>query len=312
MLQSSIDVSVRAMEGAGQKYAANAAATNLFLNPAFVEECQQRFGLSYHVSYAFNCAHNVSFAGKDVLEVGGSLPPGFVFDVLGAKTWTAIETPDYEDELAEAGGLTHKGTLLHTDTDVIPTKGFGTPFAARYNFSLANIEDLPESHREKYDLVFSIATFEHVQKMPAALDRMHQALKPGGKLFSFFSPIWSAHDGHHFPEIADASGRPVDRSIIPPWGHLLAPPPEMYRFLCTRTDPETAGTMVYYIYHASFINRLFTEDYIAYIAQTPFRVTNLTRAFTTTVPPNIQSALTTLYPGRKHFDNNGLYIILEK
>lgn len=292
--------------------AEHTTAANMFTSPAFVEECCRRFGLSYHVSYAFNCAQSVSFAGKHVLEVGGSLPPGFVFDILGAQSWTAIETPDYEDSLAAAGGITHKGTLLHTDTEVVPTRGFGTPLAAPYSFLLADIEDLPQSHHEKYDLVFSIATFEHVQKLPTALDRMYQALKPGGKLFSFFAPIWSAHDGHHLPEMVDASGRRVDRSVIPPWGHLLVRPPEMYRYLCTRTDPETAGTMVYYIYHASFINRLFTEDYIGYIAQTPFKVISLTRAFTAPVPPNTQFALAALHPGHAHFDNNGLYMILEK
>jgi SAM-dependent methyltransferase len=286
--------------------------TNRFLNQAFVEECRQRFGLSYHVSYAFNCALSVSFAGKDVLEVGGSMPPEFVFDVLGAKSWTGIEAPAYEDSLADAGGITHKGTLLHTETEITSTRGFGEPFAARYNFLIANIEDLPQTHHEKYDLVFSIATFEHIQKMPAALDRMYKALKPGGKLFSFFSPIWSAFDGHHLPEMKDAAGRPIDRSLIPPWGHLFARAPEMYRYLCTRTDPETAGMMIYYIYQAPFINRLFTEDYFSYIAQTPFKALNVTRVFSASVPPNIQNALAALYPGRKHFDNNGLYIVLER
>jgi len=287
-------------------------ATHMFTTPAFVDECRKRFGLSYHVSYAFNCAQSVSFTGKHVLEVGGSLPPEFVFDVLGARTWTAIETPDYEKSLAAAGGITHKGTLLHTDTAVVPTDGFGTPFGKSYNFFLADIEDLPACHREKYDLVFSIATFEHVQKLPVALDRMYQALRPGGKLFSIFAPIWSAFDGHHLPEMVDASNKPVDRSIVPPWGHLLARPPEMYRHLCTRTDPETAGTIVYYIYHAPFINRLFTEDYLAYIANTSFKVIDVSRAFITPVPPNIQSALTAHYPGRRYFDNNGLHMILEK
>lgn len=310
MFQSSASVPARG--GTGETTAEQTTATNIITSPAFVEECRQRFGLSYHISYAFNCAQSVSFAGKHVLEVGGSLPPNLVFDILGAKTWTAIETPDYEDALAEAGGITHKGTLLHMDTDVTPSKGFGTPLAARYNFLLANIEDLPECHHEKYDLVFSIATFEHIQKMPSALDRMYRALKPGGKVFSLFAPIWSAFDGHHLPEMVDVSGRKVDRSMIPPWGHLLARPPEMYRYLCTRTDPETAGTMVYYIYHSPFINRFFTEDYISYIKQTRFKVINLTRAFTAPVPPNIHHTLATLYPGRAHFDNNGLYVILEK
>lgn len=284
----------------------------MFTSPAFIEQCCQRFGLSYHVGYAFNCARTVSFAGKDVLEVGGSLQPAFVFDVLNAKTWTAMETPEYEEALAGADGLTHEGTLLHKDTQIIPNKGYPAPFGERYNFLLANIEDLPECYHEKYDLIFSIATFEHVQKMPAALDRMYRALKPGGKLFSLFSPIWSAYDGHHLPGIIDAAGAPVDRSIIPPWGHLLASPPEMYSYLSTRTDSETAGTMVHYIYQAPFINRFFTEDYISYIAQTKFKVINLTRSFTRAVPPEIQSTLVALHPGRRYFDNNGLYIILEK
>ena len=292
--------------------ASESAAANLFTNPAFVEDCRRRFGLSYHASYAFNCANSVSFAEKDVLEVGGSLPPEFVFDILRAKSWTAVETPDYEDSLSEAGGITHKGTLLHTKTEVTPTRGFGKPLAARYNFLLANIEDLPAEHEQQYDLVFSIATFEHIQKMPEALDRMHRALKPGGKLFSFFSPVWSAHDGHHLPEMSDASGKPIDRSVIPPWGHLLVRPTEMYKYLCTRTDRATAGKMVYYIYQAPFINRFFTEDYLAYIALTPFKVLNLTRVFTTPVPSNTQGVLTALHPGRKYFDNNGLYMILER
>ena len=313
MFQSSVSVVARDREELGQRTAADAAASNLFNSPAFVEECRQRFGLSYHISYAFNCALSVSFAGKDVLEVGGSLPPEFVFDILAAKTWTAVETPDYEDSLAEAGGITHKGTLLHTDTDVIPTQGFGSPFAARYSFLLAKIEDLPECHREKYDLVFSIATFEHVQKMPAALDRMYQALKPGGKLFSLFSPIWSAFDGHHLPEMNDVSGRRVDRSISPSVGTPISLAGRKCTAICAGGPIlRTAGTMVYYIYQAPFINRLFTEDYFSYIAQTPFKVINVARVFSAAVPPNIQSTLAALYPGYAHFDNNGLYMILEK
>ena len=32
-----------------------------------------------------------------------------------------------------------------------------------------------------------------------AIKRMLQYLKPGGKLFTMHSPIWSAFDGHHLP-----------------------------------------------------------------------------------------------------------------
>ena len=246
-----------------------------FEDAAFAKKCRDRFGLSYHVNYAFECARTVSFAGKDVLEVGGSLPPALVSEVLGAKSWTAIETPTYEESLSGADGLTHKGTLLHKETEITPVKGYGAPLSAPYNFFLANIEDLPASHHEKYDLIFSIATFEHIAKMPDALNKMYKALKPGGTLFTIFAPLWSAYDGHHLPGILDATGKPVDRTIIPSWGHLLKSPPEMYHLLCSRTDSETAAKMVYYIYQAPFINRFFTEDYVGYICQTPFRIAQL-------------------------------------
>jgi SAM-dependent methyltransferase len=283
-----------------------------FNDPALADQCKKEFNLSYHIDYAFECARTISFAGKDVLEVGGSLPPKLVFDILGAKSWTALETPDYEQELSEADGLTHQGTLLHKDTSIVPIKGYGTPLSAPYNFFLTTIEDLPEAHHEKYDLVFSIATFEHIQKLPLALDRMYKSLKPGGKLFSLFAPVWSAYDGHHMPGITDASGKPVDRSMIPPWGHLLMRPAEMLKHLCTKTDFDTAALMVFYIYQSPFLNRFFTEDYVGFITQTRFKISHLEGIFMSQPLPELLSKLSQLYPGRAHFANNGVYVRLEK
>ena len=44
------------------------------------------------------------------------------------------------------------------------------------------------------DTAISIATLKTL-----AIKRMLQYLKPGGKLFTMHSPIWSAFDGHHLP-----------------------------------------------------------------------------------------------------------------
>ncbi|MET0114571.1 MULTISPECIES: hypothetical protein [Limnospira] len=82
------------------------------LTESNIAECQAKFNLSYHVSFAHICQNIVGFEGKDVLEVGGSLPEEFVFNYLGVKSWSAIETPDYEKSLKEAGGLSHKGTII--------------------------------------------------------------------------------------------------------------------------------------------------------------------------------------------------------
>jgi cyclopropane fatty-acyl-phospholipid synthase-like methyltransferase len=39
-----------------------------------------------------------------------------------------------------------------------------------------------------FDRIFSIASFEHVHTLGLALEKMHAALAPGGKLFTMFSP----------------------------------------------------------------------------------------------------------------------------
>ena len=142
-----------------------------------IKECQEKFDLTYHVPYAVQCSNAVGFENKDVFEVGGSLPPDFTFDYLKAKSWTALETPEYEEALNDTGGITHKGTLLYGDT-IKAINGFGSVRENKYNFFLANIEKMPDSHFDQYDLVFSIATFEHIHKFPQALNKMYQAIFP--------------------------------------------------------------------------------------------------------------------------------------
>jgi SAM-dependent methyltransferase len=278
-----------------------------------IQECQSKFNLSYHVNFAHICQELVGFENKDVLEVGGSLPHDFVFNYLGVKSWTGIETPDYEKSLQKTGGITHTGTIIK-DIENISDYKFNSNPQGRYNFYLENIEDLPEEHYNQYDLIFSIATFEHIHKLPLALDKMFLALKPGGKLFSMFSPIWSAYDGHHLPNLVDRQGRKFHfgDSPIPPWGHLLMSPPEMYSHLCQFTDKETANLMVYCIYHSPHINRLFTEDYLAYINQTCFTIDKIDLIFTNLIDSERKSKLEQFYPGRKYFQNNGILLIGSK
>jgi SAM-dependent methyltransferase len=278
-----------------------------------IQECQVKFNLSYHVNFAHICQELVGFENKDVLEVGGSLPHDFVFDYLGVKSWTGIETPDYEKSLEEIGGITHTGTIIKDIKNTSDYK-FKHKQQGTYNFYLENIEDLPEEYYNQYDLIFSIATFEHIHKLPLALDKMFLALKPGGKLFSMFSPIWSAYDGHHLPEMVDKQGKKFHfgESPIPPWGHLLMSPPEMYSHLCQFTDKETANLMVYYIYHSPHINRLFTEDYLAYINQSSFVNEKIDLIFTNPIDLKIKSRLEQFHPGKKYFQNNGILLIASK
>jgi glycosyltransferase involved in cell wall biosynthesis/SAM-dependent methyltransferase len=282
------------------------------LTESNISECQAKFNLSYHVPFAHLCQQLVGFEGKDVLEVGGSLPKEFVLDYLNVKSWSALEAPDFEVYLDRVASAAEGSNLGKVDYSAF---GFTDRELVDYNFFAGYIEELPPAYYQKYDLIFSIAAFEHIHKFPLALEKMFLALKPGGQLFSLFSPIWSAHDGHHLPPITEPNqGRTFNfqNSPIPPWGHLLMRPPELCRYLYEHTDKETADAIVYHVYNSPHINRFFTEDYVGFINQSSFIVKRLEPVGQIQIQKNTQENLEKLYPGRTQFTNNGILAVLEK
>ena len=276
------------------------------------ESICQRYGLSYHLGYCQIADRMVGLKGKRVLEVGGSLPRELVLDHFGAQSWLGVEemgywkeciTRDYcQGTLPERPPVDQLAQLERPEE--LPT----------HTIVEGAIEELPGCLSERFDLVFSIACFEHIHRMPAALDAMYRALVPGGKLFAMFSPLWSAPDGHHLPQIRDQYGRlfSFSSSPIPPWGHLLARPSQMLDYLRQHTDLATAREMVYYIYQSHHINRYFTEDYVAMVEQSNFEVEQIDATFPTQVPAETQALLEAHHPGRKLFANNGLLMVLKR
>lgn len=281
-----------------------------------IKTFQARFGLSYHVSYASTAEALVGLKGKDVLEVGGSLPASFVLDGLEARRWISIEEMEYWQESTATGHQQGTPPTQVFASRLVGVEGVGA--LGRHAVLDGRIEQLPDSLHGAFDTIFSIAAFEHIDRMPLALEAMFKALRPGGAVFTMHSPIWSAHDGHHLPTVVDRQGRRFDFSspIIPPWGHLTMRPPELYRHLLNHTDPATAGEIVYYVYQSPHINRLFTEDYAAFFKQSPFTVEKLQLTFPFQGNPDFldkaQKTLESLHPGRKHFMNNGILAVLRK
>lgn len=278
-----------------------------------------KYKLTYHVSYSDICQREVGFKDKDVLEVGGSLPKEFVFEYLGVNSWTGLESPEYAQwGIEELGRNPNEGDHGTTIGDIDGSTE--APVSAvslapgSYNLHYLNIEELTSEHYGQYDLVFSIAAFEHILKFPQAIDKMYMALKPGGQLFTMFSPIWSAHNGHHLPEIKDLRGKIFDfnNSPIPPWGHILMQPHELHRHLLKYTDKETADRMIYLVYTSSLVNRYHTEDFVGFIENSNFVVNKLEGTFAREIDKQTQKRLEAARPGRKHFSNNGICAILTR
>lgn len=285
------------------------------MDQSTMQKARSEFGLSYHVPYAALAENTIGLKGKRVLEVGGSLPERFCLDYLGASRWICIDEPTYWAEISRGdAAVAVSGATKYCDI----RQAGGLDRLDSYAILKGRAEDLPETLFGQFDAIFSIAAFEHIGTLGYALDRMFQALKPGGCLFTMFSPIWSAHDGHHLPEIVDTAGRRFNfgQSPIPPWGHLTLRPPQMYAHLLNHTDPATAAEIVYYVYHSPHINRLFVEDYAAYMQASPFIVERFDLTFPMqndqAMLAQAQQQLSQLHPGRKHFINNGILAVLRR
>jgi SAM-dependent methyltransferase len=240
-----------------------------------------------------------------VLEIGGSLPRDFVIGDLKAEQWIALEEMDYYNDISNPFD---KSNIIELDA-VENASDLGD-----YAVVSGRAEKLTPAFYEKFDVICSIAAFEHIDRMPIALSRMYHSLKPGGRLFTMFSPIWSSRDGHHLHGVTDKKGNTFSfaNSPIPPWGHLLMRPPQMYNHLLSYTDEEAAAEIVFNVYNSSAINRLFTEEYVKYFEMSPFEIETLVATFSNPPPEDIQQRLEVLYPERKRFDNAGLLVVLTR
>jgi SAM-dependent methyltransferase len=264
-----------------------------------IEEVSAKYSLTYHISYLKYFLKHFDPCGKDILEVGGALPRELVIDCLGCNNWTCTESPDYDDELGEA----NQQTILS------PQK-----VDHRYSAVMSNIECFDDSHIGRYDCIFSIACFEHIARLPEALEAMYRFLKPGGLLFSAFAPVWSSYAGHHLMhcKTAEQCGLSSYKEILGPWEHLLKPRYQLHKELTQRFDNAFADEIIYNTYNSPHINRYFTEDYMEVIYRTRFRVEEFSGTFIDEVPDNMRQALEVANPGYKMFANQGITLRLLK
>lgn len=282
------------------------------MNEAYIDTLKHKFNLTYHISYLLFGDQKIGLTGKKVLEVGGSLPAGLVIGELQAEQWISLEEVDYWTESLSTGNL--QGTPPELEGERRPFSRAEPAQLQNHGVLFGRIEELPRALAGHFDCVFSIACFEHIARLPQALEKMHQALRPGGKLFTIFGPLWSSFNGHHLPEIKDRAGNQwnFSNAPIPPWGHLTLRPMELFDLLCTRTDTETAREIVYFVYSSPHINRFFLDDYLEMARRSSFKVLEMTPIFPATIDPGLQLKLETMYPGRTNFDHSSLMMVLEK
>jgi len=174
------------------------------------------------------------FEGKDILEVGGTIPQD-ITEALKVKSWTCIDKWTGIDQ----GSENYK--ILSADITTL---------------------DMPD---KSFDFVFSTNAFEHIHDLPVGLKNMLRLLRPEGHLSALFGPIWSSCKGHHLYTYDNNKLYTFNDDIIPHWGHLLYSEAEMEAFLSAKFSAQTVAAILKNIYSKDIVNKKYYEDYYAMI-----------------------------------------------
>jgi len=127
---------------------------------------------------------------------------------------------------------------------------------------------------DTFDLVVSVATFEHIPSPKKCLGEIKRVLKPNGLFMTHFAPIWSGIIGHHCEHWDEDTVK-----MIPPWGHLYLSYDEMFQYLISSwsIDLEQVRQMCNTIYQDTSINRVDVKSFEEMFSNCGMKVIEKTR-----------------------------------
>jgi len=132
---------------------------------------------------------------------------------------------------------------------------------ARYLRMSAEAMDLDDN---MFEIVFCLATMEHISRPDAALPEISRVTAPEGFLYVVSSPLWHSRHGHHKSHIFD-----VDRY---PWIHLRFDAKTLKR-MCETGEieyPESVENIaedIDYMMSSAYFNKRPARDYVRISSQ---------------------------------------------
>ena len=199
----------------------------------------------YHIDFFQEHLADLPLAGKRVLEIGGGI--GQVLRML----------QDHEPAIDELVGINN---IDYPAVDV----------GRRARLVKADVCAMAFAEHE-FDLVFSLATFEHVHDLQRAVQQIHRVLRPGGLLIAKWSPIWNGFDGHHYGATVKVN---QIQAIELPWAHLIFDRTTLGAYLVDGEgfDRNQARQATEAIYESDWLNRQSLQAYRAAFAHPGFEV----------------------------------------
>jgi ubiquinone/menaquinone biosynthesis C-methylase UbiE len=109
----------------------------------------------------------------------------------------------------------------------------------------------------KYDIVYCLATLEHVNNIFTALKEMVRVTKPNGLIYTFSAPLWNSSQGHHKANFFNEY----------PWIHLRLSMDEIIGYCYDNNIRETGDILsiqehVEYMLNPKYFNKLRSTHYI--------------------------------------------------
>ena len=120
-------------------------------------------------------------------------------------------------------------------------------------FKLLDINNWDE--KDKFDIIISKETFEHVIDLGRVLDSMYSLLKKNGKIYSGFGPLYNFFNGDH--------GRTY--SMLP-WFHLIFP----NKFIINRVNAKDHSKIK--SIKELGLNMYSLKDYVSIFSKSRFKI----------------------------------------
>jgi hypothetical protein len=270
---------------------------------------QQAYSLaSYSVISVARFCDLLDFFDKDVLELGGwNLPPELTLNDCGARSWTCVDMIGSQSGSYQKSRFSHLKSVEITDFDS-SAKRLGSKGHLIIN---GDATKLPDAFSERFDIVISSATLEHVLDIPTFLAKCHSALKQNGAFMTRFGPLWSCRIDHHAYVSNQINFHDV--SVIGEWGHLLLKPTEMMeRILSKGFTFKDAAATVEQVYTSSRINRIFAEEYKGFFSISDFTHSDFQAAWAAQPSGAILEQLRYLHPKYSDFSTGSWQVVASR